>query len=82
VEALPVKVLPKTNSFGGTSSLGVVVFVMDNLEGSMSRGFIVDADSTLMLYSLVDSRAATSLERAHLKRATCGRNWRSILTIR
>jgi len=43
---------------------------------------MVDADSTLMLYGLVDSHAATSLEGAGLKNALRERNWRSILTIR
>ena len=42
---IPVNVLPNTNSFGGTSSLGVVVFVMESFEGSMSCSFIVDVDS-------------------------------------
>jgi hypothetical protein len=42
---IPVNVLPNTNSFGGTSSLGVVVFVIESLEGSISWSFTVDADS-------------------------------------
>jgi hypothetical protein len=43
---------------------------------------MVDADSTVMLYGLVDSHAAISLEGAGLKNALRGRNWRSIVTIR
>jgi hypothetical protein len=35
-----------------------------------------------MLYGLVDSHAAASLEGAGLKNALRGRNWRSILAIR
>lgn len=42
---LPVNVRPNTKSFGGTSSFGVVVFVMVREEGSMSFRFIVDAAS-------------------------------------
>lgn len=49
---VPVKVRPKTNSAGGTSSLGVVVLVMDSLEGSISWGCMVDAASAWMLYNL------------------------------
>jgi len=41
----PVNALPKTNSFGGVSSFGEVVFLIDNLEGSISWGLIVDAAS-------------------------------------
>ena len=46
---LPVKVLPNTNSLGGTSPLGVVVFVTESFEGSISCSFIVDADFAWML---------------------------------
>ena len=46
---IPVNVLPNTNSFGGTSPLGVVVLVIDSFEGSISCSFIVDADSAWML---------------------------------
>lgn len=48
-EPVPVKVLPKTNSVGGTSSLGVVVFVMESLLGSISWTFTVDAAWAWML---------------------------------
>ena len=34
-ESIPVKVLPKTSSSGGTSSFGVVVLVMDKASGSI-----------------------------------------------
>jgi hypothetical protein len=40
---------PKTNSFHGTSSFGVVVFVIDKLEASNSRNFVVDAAVAFML---------------------------------
>lgn len=38
-----MNVLPKTNSFEGTSSFGVVVFVIDSLLRSISWSFAVDA---------------------------------------
>ena len=34
-DSLPVKVRPKTSSSGGTSSLGVMVLVMDKALGSI-----------------------------------------------
>ena len=46
---VPVKLLPKTNSFGGTSSFGVIVFVTDNLEESMSWSLSVGAALAWML---------------------------------
>lgn len=67
---IPVNVLPKTNSLGGTSSLGVVVFVIESLEGSRSASLAPDAT----LYDLEASQAATSLEGDCLKKAFCGRN--------
>lgn len=47
-----MKVRPKTNSLGGMSSFGVVVLVIDSLEGSISCSLTADADSALMLYNL------------------------------
>jgi hypothetical protein len=40
-----VNVRPKTNSFGGTRSFGVIVFVTESLPGFISWSFTVDADS-------------------------------------
>ena len=57
---VPVNVLPKTSSSGGTSSFGVLVLVMDNLFGSMPCNFAVDPGSTDKLYA-----------RGHCHRAIC-----------
>ena len=35
ISNVPVKVLPKTSSSGGTSSFGVILFVIDSFDGSM-----------------------------------------------
>jgi hypothetical protein len=67
---VPVNVRPKTNSFGGTSSLGVVVLVIDSLEGSISASLA----SEETLYDLEASQAATSLDGVCLKNAFRGRN--------
>jgi hypothetical protein len=69
-----VKVRPNTSSFGGTSSFGVVDFVMLREEGSMSCRFIVDAAWAWMLYSLEDSHVANNLEGDCLKSELLGRN--------
>jgi len=74
VGCVPVNVLPKTNSLGGMSSLGVVVLVIDNLEGSMSWSFGVDADWVWVLYDLEASQAATSFDGDCFKKAVLGRN--------
>jgi hypothetical protein len=50
-----VNVLPKTNSLGGTSSLGVVVLVIESFDGSIS------ASRASVLYVLKASQAAVSL---------------------
>lgn len=44
-----MNVRPKTSSFGGTSSFGVVVLVIDSREGSISARFVSEAASALML---------------------------------
>lgn len=67
-----MNVRPKTNSLGGTSSLGVIVFVTDNLEGSISCSLMVDAEVAWMLYALV--HVASSLKGDCLNKAVCGRN--------
>lgn len=68
-----MKVLPNTSSAGGTSSLGVLVVVIDSLEGSMSWSLIVDAEVAWILYALV--HAANILEGDFLNgKALCGRN--------
>jgi hypothetical protein len=74
---LPVNVLPNTNSLGATSSLGVVLLVMDSLEGSMSCSFIVDAASALILMLRVHD--AASLEGC--LNALWGRSRRSMIAI-
>jgi hypothetical protein len=48
-----VNVRPNTSSVGGTSSFGVVVFVIDSFEGSISWALIVDAEVAWILYVLV-----------------------------
>jgi hypothetical protein len=68
---LPVNVRPNTSSFCGTSSLGVVVLVIEREEGSMSPCFIVDAAWAWMLYCL---EAANSFEGDCLKTELRGRN--------
>jgi hypothetical protein len=45
----PVNVRPKTSSLEGTSSLGVVVLVIDSSEGLISARFVFEAASALML---------------------------------
>jgi hypothetical protein len=40
---------PKTNSFHGMRSFGVVVFVIDNVVASNSRSFVVEAAVAFML---------------------------------
>lgn len=67
---VPVNVLPKTNSLGGTSSLGVVVLVIDSLDTSISCSFTVDAAVALILYVL----EAINFEGDCLKRAAVGLN--------
>jgi hypothetical protein len=45
----PVNVRPKTSSSGGTSFFGFAVFVIDNLDASMSCNFTVEVASGVML---------------------------------
>jgi hypothetical protein len=49
---IPVNVLPNTNSFAGSNSFGVVVFVIVNLDGSISCALTFDAALAWMLYNL------------------------------
>jgi hypothetical protein len=77
---LPVNVLPKTNSFGGTSSRGVLVLEIDSLAGSISCSFTVDAAFAWMLYDRDDSHAPMSLGDGAWKAVRLGSNWRSIFT--
>lgn len=46
----PEKLRPKTSSSGGNKALGVVVVVMDSLEGSMSLIVVPTEASAWMLY--------------------------------
>jgi len=45
-----VKVLPKMSSSGGTSCFGVMVSVMESLEGSSPGKFLIEASSVFRLY--------------------------------
>ena len=49
---IPVNVLPNTNSFAGSNSFGVVVFVIVNFDGSISCALTSDAALAWMLYNL------------------------------
>ncbi len=52
ISGIPVNVLPNTNSFAGSNSFGVVVFVIVNFEGSISCALTSDAALAWMLYNL------------------------------
>lgn len=49
-ELAPEKLRPKTSSSGGNNAFGVVVFVMESLEGSMSLIVVPTEASAWMLY--------------------------------
>lgn len=76
LRSLPVNDLPKTNSLGGRSSLGVVFLVIVNLVGSISCSFVVEAASACMLYNLEDeaSHRLNTLELGFVKAALLGNN--------
>lgn len=60
--ALPVNVLPKTNSSGGTSSFGVIVAVTESFEGSRPGSFLIEVSSFCKLYDLRQLRFASGLK--------------------
>jgi hypothetical protein len=49
---IPVKVLPKMSSSGGTRFFGVVVLVMESFEGSRPGRCLIEASSVFRLYHL------------------------------
>ena len=49
---IPVKVLPKTSSSGGTRLFGVVVLVMESFEGSRPGRCLLEVSSVFKLYHL------------------------------
>jgi hypothetical protein len=49
---LPVKVLPKTSSSGGTRLFGVMVLVMESFEGSRPGRCLNEVSSVFKLYHL------------------------------
>lgn len=78
-----MNVRPKTSSWGGTSSLGVVDFVMDSFEGSMPGSLAIESSCACMLYTLrhrkgavhADGSSSENSEAALLKSV-----WRSMAT--
>lgn len=73
--SLPVNDLPNTNSLGGSSSLGVVFFVIVSLVGSISCSFVVEAASACILYNLEEaSHRLNTLEPGFAKAAPLGNN--------
>lgn len=63
--------LPKTNSFGGSGSLGVVFLVIVNFEGSISGSF----GSACMLYNLDEaSHRLNTFELGFANAAPFGNN--------
>jgi hypothetical protein len=71
-----VKVLPKIKSLAGRGSVGVVVLVIDSLEGSMSGRVAADIE---LLYCLDDSHTVAVSLAGDCLRVPRRHNWRSIL---
>ena len=71
-----MKVLPKIKSLAGRGSVGVVVLVIDSLEGSMSGRVAADIE---LLYGLEDSHTAVVALAGNCLRTPRRHNWRSIL---
>ena len=66
ISHIPVNVLPKTSSSGGSSSFGVVVFVIDNFDRSMPCNVAVDPEPTSELYVRLHCQFSGSFEGSSL----------------
>lgn len=81
----PVNVLPKTSSSGGTSSFGVVLFVIDNFDMSMPCNVAVDPEPIFELYIRLHCQLSGSFDDSSLLAdeaidpASIRLDWRSIL---
>jgi hypothetical protein len=72
---IPVKFFPKTKSLGGSRSFGVVVLVMDSLDGSMAARPAPDSE----LYALAAAQTADARRAVDCLGVPRRHNWRSIL---
>lgn len=61
--AIPVNVLPKMSSSGGTSSFGVMVSVIESFEGSSPERLLIELSAVCKLYALWQAGFATNLDR-------------------